>query len=439
MRQIEAAGFARELKAGLRSATRVDVAVAYVTKPGLEFANLSSDLRSALARRVQVRLLLDLQTGNTDPSAVWDLVGLSETHRAKFQLRALLPDGSSLLHSKFYLFASRREVTVLTGSANWSEPALSVNIEHGLMASLAPTDPLAAGAQAFFAGVWNSARARPVDREAARLYEEFCGRLRVSSQRGQKRSAAAWRRLADHLQKSKRPRFVWPSADSAYLMGIIAARGTFSDEDKRIEIELLFRSGSYKGGQIRVQRVSFDADQQLGTIVPAIVQRIRPILTGARLKTTSSRISIACRRDLYDQIRGPFFPYSVSGEFRLPKGLATASEDVVQEFVRGFAVASGLVTDHTSLPGNKLTGLPGMMTVWLRPRTPPNFRLFDELKELIERRLDVKVYEHRREDRESHLKIRCESFLQIGFGIDWWDRLVEEGATYNQLLFPATA
>ncbi|HWO73155.1 MAG TPA: hypothetical protein VNN21_06315, partial [Dehalococcoidia bacterium] len=71
----------------------------------------------------------------------------------------------------------------------------------------------------------------------------------------------------------------------------------------------------------------------------------------------------------------------------------------------------------------------------LRPKQS-NSALFNELYHLIQRRLGITVYRHQRQDRDPHLKIRCEDFQEIGFGIDWWDELVEAGADYNFALFP---
>ena len=121
--------------------------------------------------------------------------------------------------------------------------------------------------------------------------------------------------------------------------------------------------------------------------------------------------------------------------FRLPRDLAGENDGIITEFVRGFAVASALLTDNTSMPRNPITGLPGQMVVWLRPKQS-NPRLFNELYELITRRLGLTVYRHQRFDRDPHLKIPCEEFAEVGFGIDWWDQLVSSGAEYNQAMFP---
>ena len=139
--------------------------------------------------------------------------------------------------------------------------------------------------------------------------------------------------------------------------------------------------------------------------------------------------------DTFDAIASLFQPRTNCDNFHLPRELSSAEYSVVSEFIRGFAVASALLTDSTSMPANSITGLPGQMTVWLRPKQN-NLRLFDQLVTIINRRLHLTCYQHRRSYRDPHIKLLCEEFREIGFGIDWWDRLLVAGAEYNEELFP---
>lgn len=437
MAEVRAASFRQDLVAGLHLAREADLAVAFVRKSGLDLPDVRAKLEAALSRGARIRLILDLATGNTDPAAVWDLVTLAEAH-GKLQVRTLLADQGEpgALHAKFYLFRERGHGVLITGSANLTGPGLEENVEHGITVSGPTSDPLLSHARRFFDGLWESPRAVSVDRQAALLYEEFCGRRRSAEERGRRRSRAAWRRLADHLRNAPPPPFVWPSAEAAYLMGVITARGEFDDQARRVVIDLLFQPAAYKKGEIRVRNRAYPAVDRLPTIPLTIAIRAQAVLPSATVRRSGYRLAIDCPPRLYHQVREPFIPYSRSDEFRLPKRLSMADEEVVQEFVKGFAVASALLTDSTSLPGNRLTGLPGMMVVWLRPKKN-NPVLFDQLYELIRRRLGMNVYRDARQDRDPHLKIRCEDFAQIGFGIDWWDDLVDEGVRYNQALFSA--
>ena len=145
-------------------------------------------------------------------------------------------------------------------------------------------------------------------------------------------------------------------------------------------------------------------------------------------------IDLADDPETLDFIEELFVPDLSCKSFKIPRQVMSGDDGLVVEFVRGFAVASGLLTDSTSMPGNRMTGLPGQMTVWLRPKQG-NRPLFDQLYEMITRRLGITVYRHWRDYKEPHLKLICEDFAEIGFGIDWWDQLVNSGAEYNQALF----
>jgi hypothetical protein len=178
----------------------------------------------------------------------------------------------------------------------------------------------------------------------------------------------------------------------------------------------------------------------LPTIPAELGRKIQALIPAAGVDVSGFDIVIDLSTDVHtmDKLMELFGPQTTCDDFRLPRGLAAAPEPVVTEFVRGFAVASGLLTDGTSMPGDRFTGLPGQMVVWLRPKQA-NQALFEELYQLIQRRLGITVYRHARQDRDPHLKIRCEDFQEIGFGIDWWDSLVDRGAQYNFDLFPQLA
>lgn len=433
MADVQQAQFLSDLTDGLRRCRSASMAVAFVTESGLKLDDVAPAIQQALDSDAQLRILLDLSLGNTDPSAVWKLVALAGQHPT-VQVRAALLNDGRLLHSKFYLFDYGQELTLVTGSANLSRPALTANIEHGLTVRAPRTDPLIAEAIRFFDELWKSPAARPIDDEAARLYEEFCGRRRVLEGRAQRRSRASWRRLEAYLTAAPPPVLEWPSVEAAYIAGLIAARGTFNERARTIQIRLGFNKGSYPNGEIRVWNKVAIAEQVIPQIPERIAERLKLILPDGTVSSAGRVVTINLRqhRPVYDVIRVPFQPASDTTQFRLPRGLANAGEDVITEFVRGFAVASGLVTDHTALPAHPLTGV-AMRVVWLRPKTG-NKRLFDDVHALIEERLGIKVYTHWREYREPHLKIRCQDFLEIGFGIDWWDGLVAEGADYNELM-----
>ena len=432
---IRSANFLIDVADGFASCESASLAVAFITQSGLDLPEINKQLTDAVTRGANIRLMVDLLSGNTDPAAVWQLRSWSKD-AGNLDVRALLPANNRLLHSKFYLFQNDDQFKLISGSANLSAPAYLQNVEHGILIHGSVEESQFIEAQTFYDELWSSPDAMPLDDESARLYEEFCGRIRATRRRSASRAQGIWRRLEEHLRATTPTAPQWPSPSLAYALGAVAARGEFNDTSRSVEIKLRFSAKSYPSGEIRLHNTVFPVDV-LNTIPEYLADRLRAALPLANVTVNGFHISadLSSQGDTYDALIIPFRGARNTHEFRLPDGLTEASEDVVTEFIRGFANASGLVTDATSLPGHRLTGLPGIQTVWLRPQTG-NKRLFDELEALIERRLGIKVYTQWREYKEPHLKIRCEDFQEkLGFGLEWWDALVEAGAQYNEEMF----
>ena len=409
------------------------MAVAFVTSSGLD--EIRRELLEKLESGRFVRMIMDLKSAATDPSAVWDLLTLVEESNNRLQLRTHAP-GEGILHSKLYIGINDQDVSVLTGSANLSSAAFHSNVEYGFGVSGSTDDNSIAESAAFFDSVWNSVDSYTIDEETARLYELYSGRKRATLNRANRRSRANWQDLVGHLLQGGIGKFEWPSLGAAYVLGAIAARGAIDPNSSIIRIRLLFRAKSYGGGRIAVRDLSFQAADVLPSIPQALAQRARSVFPDTPITVDGMTVSIDLANDpeTFDIIEGLFVPANSCHSFRIPREVMSGDVGMVVEFVRGFAVASGLLTDSTSMPGNQITGLPGQMTVWLRPKQG-NKPLFNQLYEVIRRRLGITTYRHWRENREPHLKLICEDFAEIGFGIDWWDRLVNSGATYNQSLF----
>ena len=412
----------------------LDLSVAFVTDPGLSLVRPS--LEEKLESGQRIRLLLDLQEGATDPTALWELIALAHTYPSSLFLKAYVPN-RGILHSKVYINESGSDVTLITGSANLSAAALAENVEHGLRLTGTTSDRVIAEAREEFEQLWNSQYAFRIDDEAARLYETYCGLRRASLTRAQRRARGSWRNLIRHLAEIPRTAFEWPSVNAAFIIGCITARGYICPDSGTISIPLLFKSNPYKDGRITVRDVSFDASEVLPTIPQAISGHAVQAFPNVNVTTERMRLTIDFQNDLntFGVIIGLFAPRIDCNSFQLPRELAGSEDSVVAEFVRGFAVSSALLTDSTSMPGSALTGLPGQMVVWLRPKQH-NPRLYDQLSAIISRRLHITVYHHRRMNRDPHLKLLCEEFAEIGFGIDWWDQLLQAGADYNRSLFP---
>ena len=163
----------------------VDVAVAFVSKPGLDL--IRPALEAKLDAGDKVRLLVDLKAGATDPSALWDLVSLNTQHLANLQLKTYVHD-TGILHSKVYISKNGNYATLISGSANLSSAALEENIEHGLHLAGDTSEQVVADVLAEFERLWNSQQALRLASEAARLYEKYAGLRRISSTRSQRRS-----------------------------------------------------------------------------------------------------------------------------------------------------------------------------------------------------------------------------------------------------------
>lgn len=412
----------------------LDLAVAFVTEGGLALVGSSLERKLESGRRI--RLLLDLQEGATDPTALWRLVALARTYATALILRAYVPT-QGILHSKVYINETRGDVTLITGSANLSAAALTENVEHGLRILGSTADEVIAEAQEEFERLWNSEYAFNIDDEAARLYETYCGLRRASLTRAQRRARGSWRDLVRHLEEGPSRAFEWPSVGAAFIIGTITARGYLDLDSSSISVPLLFKHNAYKNGRITVREVSFKSDEVLPAIPQAVAASARQAFPQAGVSIENMRVTINFQDDpdTFGVIVGLFAPEMDCNTFHLPESLAIAEDSVVAEFIRGFAVASALLTDGTSMPGNAPTGLPGQMVVWLRPKQN-NLILYDQLDTILRRRLHITVYHHRRSDRDPHLKLLCDEFAEIGFGIDWWDQLLRAGAEYNYALFP---
>lgn len=417
MSEISTAAFLEDVSRMLDAPGDASIAVAFITSPGID------EIRPQLLRKLEsgdsIRMLIDLQEAATDPSALWDLLALSSDYQHQLHLRTYVPD-SGILHAKVYINVTDQEATVVTGSANLSRAAFHENEEHGARITGTATDELLDDTVSWFNGLWNSDKAHPVNEEAARLYERFCGRMRAVLNRAQRRSRSAWDDLASHLAAGPAGRFEWPSLGAAYMLGVITARGSLDSEASKITIPLLFKHQSYSAGRITVQGLSFEAAEVLPDIPRAVAQQARLVFAAADTVVDGMKvvIDLSSTPDVFDTVEGLFVPQRDCNSFRLPRDLAGGNDGIITEFVRGFAVASALLTDNTSMPRNPITGLPGQMVVWLRPKQS-NPRLFNELYELITRRLGLTVYRHQRFDRDPHLKIPCEQFAEVGFGIDW--------------------
>jgi HKD family nuclease len=144
---VRTASFLDDLRRCFLTALEADVAVAFLTTSGLVATRLKTDIEQALKRGLRLRILVDLSAGVTDPKALRALLQLQERGGSDIRLRAYLPDQGAILHTKLYIFKNPDGSCILTGSANWTEAALSQvaergNKEHGLLVAGADADSI---------------------------------------------------------------------------------------------------------------------------------------------------------------------------------------------------------------------------------------------------------------------------------------------------------
>ena len=236
--QLDTARFSEDVPNVFGLDGDLDLAVAFVTDPGLSLVRPSLEQKLASGRRI--RLLLDLQEGATDPTALWGLVTLAHIYTSSLLLKAYVPN-QGILHSKVYINEAGNDVTLITGSANLSAAALTDNVEHGLHLIGTTSDRVIAEAREEFELLWNSQYAFGIDDEAARLYETYCGLRRASLTRGQRRARGSWRNLVTHLAEIPATAFEWPSVRAAFIIGAITARGYLDSDSGIISIPMLFK------------------------------------------------------------------------------------------------------------------------------------------------------------------------------------------------------
>ena len=247
------------------------IAVAYVSADALKLINPS--LEEALNKGQRVRLLLDLDSGVTQPEAVFELVELAQKHE-QFEVKAFVPHRQEgIFHPKLYIAHSPDDdrVTFLVGSHNLTAAALSRNTEHGLWVECSRTEDLGRQTLGRFENLWNDRRAIALDGRAASLYKERY-RKPVSTNRDEETR----QQLEKYLRDKSGTAFTWPSENTAFLMGAICARGKLVKDHhtRRIRISLSFKPGGYLCGKIKVRDVEYDASKVLEQI-PGRIQKRR--------------------------------------------------------------------------------------------------------------------------------------------------------------------
>ena len=440
MPSIRTANYRHEVSDALENSRAVDAAVAFASNEGLNFANIRAKLEHLLRNDGSARILVDLQLGNTHPDFLEQIL---DWRNENLDIQCChYESANGLFHPKLYIFhfkdGSKRAIT---GSANWTGEAYSVNIEHGVVLDGSTTEPILTEMQIVFEKLWSSQNAKDITSEVLQAYRPYWRKWRGLDSRSRRRTSGTWQRVESRLAAQiQQPEFRWPDRDAAFLLGAITARGSIDIERSLVTIALRYGGTRYshngQRGYIGKGNIAFEAASVVPLIPQAIADRIRlaiyPTIPAITPRSRSYEIRIDCQdnQKLLDELK-KFFGSSASyQQFRVPRQILTADKEHQEDFIRGYGLTCALVSSGTYGPG-----IARQEQIWLRPTTQ-NERQFDQIADMLEKSFGIVTYKHRRKDRDVHLKVRCGDWLDIGFGVDWLDSIVEEGARLNGALAP---
>lgn len=434
--RVRAADYPREIEQSLARAKWADFAVAFATERGVTSGDIERSLEEFLKSGGRLRVMVDLRLANTDPQFLARLLAL-RSKGFRVQCRCYVTLGDGVFHPKLYVFGLKSgSVLAICGSANWTGPAYASNVEYGLVLEGKPGDEAIRGATGFFEHLWSSPQAKRVTRKTLDAYETYWLRRHEMDDRLRKRSAPLWGKVQGQLAAGRAVRgFRWPSEGAAFLLGCLAARGSIDRRRRSITIHFRYGGSAYRHGKLRAYvgkgTVSYRADKVVSAVPQAVADRICAVVapSAAEVHQTGKwtfEVRVDCRANggLLDNLKAFFGTKADYRSFHVPRQVLEADRRCQADFLRGYALASGLVSGGTYDPTYR-------HQVWLRPATQ-NKAQFEQVVDLLRRAASITAHRHRRATRDVAVKIRCESWLAIGFGVDWLDALVEEGARLNR-------
>ncbi len=112
-----------QLKMSMRKASRIDIIVSFLMESGVQM--ILEDLKDAISRGVEVRILTGNYLGITQPSA---LCLIKKELKNQVDLRFYKDKGRSF-HPKSYMFYHEKESEIYIGSSNVSRSALTSGVE----------------------------------------------------------------------------------------------------------------------------------------------------------------------------------------------------------------------------------------------------------------------------------------------------------------------
>ena len=440
MVSVRQADYQREFVNALEDATNIDVAVAFASAQGLDYENCRALMSTLLENGGTARILVDLQLAFTNPAFIEEILRWKGTG-LNVDIRHFNVADQGLFHPKVYLLHYRADKSkAIVGSANWTREAFSKNIEYGVVIEGDHREYEISSIRSFFESAWNASESKPVDENVLDAYRPYWRRRQGFERKARRRAGSMWQRILDANIENSDFLF-WPNEDSAFLLGLITARGTINWDVGLISIEHRTGGSAYshngQRGYIGKGNIQYRASDVVHYIPEHIRQRLTKLIRTGTIHI-NNRSALVTDIDIYlndsesefiSTLRNFFGNRTSYKEFRIPREIIDAGRELQEEFLRGYGSICGLVSSGTYSPTK-------MHQVWLRPATE-NIQQFNQLVRLIENSIGYTTYKNRRRERDVAVKIRCEDWMDIGFGIEWMDSLVEEGARLNDALAPS--
>lgn len=226
----------------------------------------------------------------------------------------------------------------------------------------------------------------------------------------------------------------WPDEGVATVLGCLCGRGRLDLDRGAVVVTLRYGGAaySYRGrrGLIGKGAVAFVASDVVPEVATTIAQLAATVMPGVRScvharGAWSYDVELDCggRPTVLGDLVTWLHPGDDFRSFAVPADVFDAELTIQRAFVRGFGLVCGLVSSGTNLFGQ-------IEQVWLRPDTG-NKAQFHQIIVLLSR-MGIGTYWNDRNERDIAVKVRCEDWMSIGFGVEWLDALVAEGARMNR-------
>lgn len=167
--QTQPAGEA--LRAAIRHASDVRIAVAFVSKDGVSI--LLDALRRAAERGACLEFVVGLDGHATEPQAVSALWELAEDYETASLWGWDAIGARATFHPKLYIVRRGRQATCLIGSSNLTRGGLADNVEVNVLCRGSDDDEMVSQAYQSYLRIKRDGAARRLDAEVLSHYEEL--------------------------------------------------------------------------------------------------------------------------------------------------------------------------------------------------------------------------------------------------------------------------